>query len=178
MALNNVIITDIIPLRHRPMYIAVPQIAWAIGTITGPLLGGVFAEHTSWRWVFYINFPFCAIGLALVPFTVRLYAKRPSVKERLMRLDWGGMILFLASSCAFLIGITWGGAQYAWSSWRTLEPIILGLVGLVLTVLWERFMTSRPFLRLSLFGSRSANAAYFGALLQGLLVCFTLSLIQ
>jgi MFS family permease len=170
MALNNVIITDIIPLRHRPMYIAIPQIAWAVGTITGPLLGGLFAEHTTWRWVFYINFPFCAIGLALVPFTVRLYAERPSVKERLMRLDWGGMALFLSSTTAFLIGITWGGSQYAWNSWQTLGPIILGLFGMVLTGLWERFVTSRPFLKLSLFKNPSANAAYFGALLQGLLV--------
>jgi MFS family permease len=174
MAMNNVIISDIIPLRHRPMYLAVPQIAWAVGTITGPLIGGLFVEHATWRWVFYINFPFCAIGLAIIPFTVKLFAERPSVKERLMRMDWVGMFLFISSTTSFLIGITWGGVQYEWYSWQTLVPLFLGLVGLYLTCMWEIFVAPKPFLRFSLFNNRSANAAYVGSLLQGLLLFCTL----
>lgn len=171
MALNNVIISDIIPLRYRPIYIAVPQIAWALGTIIGPFVGGLFVEHATWRWVFYVNFPFCAIGLAIIPFTVKLVAERPSIKERLMRMDWLGMFLFIASTTSFLIGITWGGVEYEWSSWQTLVPLLLGLFGIYLTCMWEIFVAPHPFLRFSLFNNRSANAAYLGSLLQGLLVC-------
>jgi MFS family permease len=155
------------------MYLAVPQIAWAVGTITGPLIGGLFVEHATWQWVFYINFPFCAIGLAIISFTVKLFAERPSVKERLMRMDWVGMFLFITSTTSFLIGITWGGVQYEWYSWQTLVPLLLGLFGLYLTCMWEIFVAPNPFLRFSLFNNRSANAAYIGSLLQGLLVCRT-----
>ncbi|KKZ65310.1 hypothetical protein EMCG_08826 [[Emmonsia] crescens] len=65
--LGYVILTDIVPLRQRPKFTAIIQIAWAIGTILGPLVGGLFAEHTTWRWTFYINFPFCVIGFVMVP---------------------------------------------------------------------------------------------------------------
>jgi MFS family permease len=170
LSLNNVILTDVFPLRQRPLYIAFTQIAWAIGTITGPLIGGLFAQHSTWRWVFYINFPFCAIGMGLVPFAVKLYAERPSLKERFLQLDWFGMALFLTSTCSLLVGITTGGTQFPWNSWRTLIPVMSGLVGLVLALAWERFSAPKPFLRLSLFQTHSANAAYCCTVLQGLLV--------
>jgi hypothetical protein len=108
--------------------------------------------------------------MALVPFAVKLYAERPSLKERFLRVDWFGMALFLASTCSLLIGITAGGTQFPWNSWRTLIPVIFGLVGLVLALLWERFSAPKPFLRLSLFQTRSANAAYCCTVLQGLVV--------
>lgn len=87
-----------------------------------------------------------------------------------MHVDWIGGFLFVSSTCSFLIGLTWGGSQYPWSSWRTLVPLIVGFGGIIATVMWERYGASRPFLRLELFNSASALAAYTGAVLQGLLV--------
>lgn len=170
LSLNLVILTDVVPLRQRPAYLAITQGAWAIGTIIGPLIGGLFAQHTTWRWVFYVNFPLCGICLVLVPFSVKLYAEGPSVKTRLMRLDWIGMTLFIPSVSSFLIGVTWGGSQFAWGSFHTLVPIVVGVVGLAATVVWEVYGASRPFLRLSLLNSRSGSAAHICALLQGVLV--------
>jgi MFS family permease len=167
--LPNVIFTDFVPLRQRPTYNAFNQMAWAVGTITGPLIGGLFADHKTWRWAFYISFPFCFVGIVMVPLVVRLEAERPSLKERLLYVDWIGGILFIASTFSFLYGVTSGGSKYSWSNWRTLLPIVLGIVGNLLTLLWERY-TSKPFLRLSIFNSRSAYAAYLAATLQGVLV--------
>ncbi len=56
-ALSNVILTDIIPLRQRPAYQSLFQIAWAVGLITGPLVGGLFAQYSTWRWCFYLSIP-------------------------------------------------------------------------------------------------------------------------
>jgi len=162
--------TDIVPLRQRPTYNGIIQMAWALGTITGPLIGGLFAEHSTWRWVFYINFPFCGVGLVMVPLVVRLHAERASLKERLLYVDWTGGALFIASTCSFLIGTTWGGAQYAWDSWRTLVPIVLGVGGIIGTLCWERYGARNPFIRLWLFKNHHAIAAYVCAILQGLLV--------
>lgn len=170
LALGLVILTDIVPLRQRPIYIGVNQMSWALGSVSGPLIGGLFVQHTTWRWVFYLNFPFCGIGFLTVPLVMRLHVKRASVKERLLYVDWIGGFLFISSTCSFLIGVTWGGSEYPWSSWRTLVPIIVGFLGVAATIVWERYGASRPFLRLDLFNSSSALAAYTGAVLQGLLV--------
>lgn len=134
------------------------------------MAGGGFAEQTTWRWIFYINFPFCAIGLAMIPFVVRLKAKRASFLERIYMTDWIGAGLFISSTCSFLIGITWGGTQFPWSSWRTIVPIVLGAAGVAATLCWERFGASQPFLRVWLFKEHAAIAAYACAVIQGLLV--------
>lgn len=170
LALSLVIVTDIIPLRQRPIFIGINQISWAFGSISGPLLGGIFAQYTTWRWIFYINFPFCGIGFVTVPLVMRLHADRPPIKERLLSMDWFGSAFFIASTTSFLIGLTWGGSQYPWSSWRTLVPIIVGAAGFLAMVVWERYWASKPFLRLELFNSYSAIVAYSCAVLQGLLV--------
>lgn len=170
LALGLVILTDIVPLRQRPIYLGVNQMSWALGSVSGPLIGGLFVQHTTWRWVFYLNFPFCGIGFLTVPLVMRLHVERASVMDRLSSVDWIGGFLFVSSTCSFLIGVTWGGSEYPWSSWRTLVPIIVGTAGVAATIAWERCGASRPFLRLDLFNSSSALAAYTGAALQGLLV--------
>jgi MFS family permease len=55
ITMGQVIFADIIPLRQRPKYFAIVQAAWAIGTVIGPLVGGLFVDHSTWRWCFYIN---------------------------------------------------------------------------------------------------------------------------
>ncbi|KAK5996431.1 MFS transporter L2 [Cladobotryum mycophilum] len=170
ISLNNVILTDIVPMRQRPVYIALTGLSWAVGSVTGPLIGGAVAQHSTWRWVFYLNFPFCAIGLAIIPLSVKLSAKRPSVSTRLLRFDWIGMVAFTASASSFLIGITWGGSQFPWGSWHTVVPIIVGVAGLVAAGVWEVYGTERPFIRVSLLCTRSQIAAYFCAILQGIVL--------
>ena len=170
IALTMVIFSDIIPLRQRPKYWSLIQIMWALGTIAGPLVGGLFAQHASWRWVFIINFPFCALSLAIVPAVVRLKSRRSSVKEKLLQVDWLGGFIFIASFTSFLMGLTWGGVQFPWSSFRTLVPLLIGILGIGLTFTWESRGAKQPFIRLLIFDSFSTIAFYFGALVQGLLV--------
>lgn len=172
IAMVLVIFTDIIPLRQRPKYNGYVQMAWALGTITGPLIGGAFSQHASWRWIFYINFPFCGIGLLMVPLVVKLKKPKPSLRAMLQQVDWFGGFLFIGSTTSFLVGVTWGGTQYPWSSYNTLLPLCMGVVGGVFSVLWEKWGAKFPFLRLSIFTTRSAFAAYTCALIQGLIVSF------
>ena len=169
-AMVMVIFTDIVPLRQRPRYIAIIQLAWALGTIAGPIIGGAFAQHSTWRWIFYINFPFCGIGFVTVPFVVRFESTKDALRTKLARVDWVGGILFIASLSCLLIGITWGGVQYPWGSWNVLVPIATGLAGLFATVLWEKIGAREPFILLALFRGRSAAAIYFCGLIQGLIV--------
>jgi hypothetical protein len=80
------------------------------------------------------------------------------------------MIAVVASTTSFLVGIAWGGTKYPWTDPRTLVPIVAGIVGSVATILYEIYVANRPFLRVSLFRSRSAVIGYAGTVLQGMMV--------
>lgn len=170
IALTNVIFADIVPLRQRPRYWSLIQLTWAFGTMAGPLVGGLFAQHVSWRWVFYINFPFCALAMIIIPFVFRLKTRRRVSGESVLRVDWLGGMLFCGSFTSFLIGLTWGGVQFPWGDFRTVLPLLVGVVGIATTMAWEYWGAREPFLRLALFSTRSQTVIYFCAVMQGLLV--------
>ncbi|KNG90598.1 hypothetical protein ANOM_001292 [Aspergillus nomiae NRRL 13137] len=154
LCLTFVITTDIIPLRHARH--TRPLSRWHLCT---------------WRWVFYLNFPFMGVGLIMVPWVVNLRRPRQDgLTQQLRSIDWVGALLFIASVSSFLIGITWGGGQFPWSSWRTLLPIFLGVAGVIVTVFWLWKGARKPFLRLSLFRDVSSGMIYLCAVLQGLLM--------
>jgi multidrug resistance protein len=172
ITLAQVIFADIVPLRQRPKWFSLVLAAWALGSVIGPLVGGLFVQHGLWRWTFYINLPFCGIGFVMVPLFIRLTTQKTSLKEKLLRVDWVGGFLFISSMTSFLIGLSWGGVEFAWTSFQTLVPLIVGVAGVALSLLWERYGAREAFLRRSLFHNGSAVAAYICALLQGLLVSF------
>jgi MFS family permease len=185
--MTQVIFSDMIPLRQRPKYFAMVLGAWAVGmnfylvpcssfltqttgSILGPVTGGFFVQYLTWRWVFYFNFPFCAAGFVMIPLFVKLNAiSDSSLTQKIRRIDWLGSLLFLGSTTSFLIGISWAGVQYAWLSVQSLMPIIIGTLGIGVSLYWETIAT-QPILRLALFNNVSAMAAYYCAFAQGFIV--------
>jgi hypothetical protein len=95
---------------------------------------------------------------------------------KLLRVDWIDGFLFIAGMTIFLVGLSWAGVQFAWTSYFTLVPTIFGLAGVGVTLLWERFNAQEPFLRLSLFHKGSAIAAYICAFMQGWIVSFPMTI--
>jgi MFS family permease len=170
LPMTQIVLCDIVPLRVRPKYESVAQLAWAIGSVTGPLIGGLMAQHVTWRWIFYLNLPFCGIGMVIVPIIIRLKKKQSSIMAKLTRVDWIGGFLFIGSMTAFLMAVTWGGVNHAWDSAATLVPLIIGIVGTVVSMLWEKWGAREPFIRLAIFSNRSALSGYYCALTQGLVV--------
>lgn len=170
IVLSLVIFTDIVPLRQRPKWYGTVQGAWALGNCVAPVLGGAIADNTTWRWVFYIMFPFCAFGLVSIPFLLTLKPKVETLGQKLARVDWVGSAIFMASATLFLIAISWGGTQFEWSSAATIAPLIIGAVGLAGTAAWEKYMAKEPFLRHSLFYNVSAISTYICSAVQGLIL--------
>ncbi|KAK1969794.1 major facilitator superfamily transporter [Colletotrichum sublineola] len=170
ITMGQIIFADIVPLRLRPKYFVFVLGAWAIGSVLGPLLGGLFVEHATWRWCFYINFPFCALGFVMVPLFVRLSTEKSSLGSKLLRVDFLGGFLFIGGMTSFLIGISWAGVQFEWTSIAVIAPISAGSVAVSCCLLWERYGAAEPFLRRSLFYCWSAVAAYLGAFCQGFLL--------
>ncbi|MER6776213.1 MULTISPECIES: MFS transporter [unclassified Streptomyces] len=116
----------------------------AIGTALGPFVGGVFAEHVSWRAVFLLNVPFCAVAAFLM---LRFVADTRD-EEAGHGLDLPGAVTVAGGLTALMIAVDQGG-HWGWASAATLACLAAGALLLVLFVLIER-RTAEPLLDLSL----------------------------
>jgi MFS family permease len=85
--------------------------------VAGPLLGGFFTDHLTWRWVFYVNLP-----LGILALFVTSAGAAASSRRRQVRIDWLGTALLAIGITCLVLLTTWGGTEYAWGS-----PVILGL---------------------------------------------------
>lgn len=145
-ALAFALIGTLVSPRERGRYQGMTASVMAIGTVGGPLVGGVVAGHLGWRWAFYLNIP---LGLlALVWCAVML--KVPAVRGR-ARIDWTGITLLAFTISAIVLAATWAGTEYAWASWQVLGLFAAALAGLVLFLVSQR-RAPEPVLPLRVFG--------------------------
>lgn len=142
------IVGDIVSPRERGKYQGLFGAVFAVATVVGPLIGGLFTEHASWRWVFYVNLPIGVI--ALVATAVVL----PSDLTRIRRvIDYAGALLLGLGVTALVLLTSLGGTSYPWNSGWT---YIFAGAALVLLVAWG-FVERRavePILPLHLFTNK------------------------
>jgi EmrB/QacA subfamily drug resistance transporter len=134
LAMAHATIADVVTPRERGRYQAYIASTFAVASIAGPVLGGLFTEHLSWHWIFWINLPFGLAALAVAQKTL----KRLPVKRLRHKIDYAGAVLIVSAVCCVLLVTTMGGNDFAWSS-----PVILGLTAAAvllfgLSVLQER----------------------------------------
>ncbi|KUJ16470.1 MFS general substrate transporter [Mollisia scopiformis] len=166
-ALTNIIISDVVSLRDRGKWFSGISLMWCLGAVIGPVLGGLFAER-NWRLIFYINFPFCGIGLVGLPLALRLRKREGRVLKRLKeQFDWIGSILFIGSLTAILIPLSWGGVMYPWTDYHTLLPLLLGAMGLLSFLEYTHIYTTHPLIRASIFSTTTATVNFLCTSLHG-----------
>jgi EmrB/QacA subfamily drug resistance transporter len=146
---TQAVVGDIVPPRERGRYQGIFGAVFGLSSIAGPLLGGYFTTHWSWRWIFYINLP---IGIGAL---VVLASTLPSLEKRAVRaIDYAGAALLAVVLSAITVLSDLGGTTYPWSSPLSIGLIAVSVFALVMFVLVERKATE-PVLPLRLFRQRT-----------------------
>jgi EmrB/QacA subfamily drug resistance transporter len=136
---------DIVPARERGRYQGIFGAVFGVSSIAGPLLGGFFTSHLSWRWIFYINLPLGAVALGI------LAAILPSTTDRVRRrIDYAGAALLAAALTATVLLADLGGTAAPWSSPLIVALGVAAVLSFVAFVVVER-RSAEPVLPLDLF---------------------------
>ena len=93
-----------------------------LGTVAGPLLGGVITDSIGWRWCFYVGVLFALAAFVVLQRTLDLPRRRREV-----RLDYLGTLLVAAGVSSLLIWVSLAGQRYAWASWQTAALVAAGI---------------------------------------------------
>jgi MFS family permease len=168
----DVILSDLVPLRERGTYIAISLMVLTIGTSMGPFVGGAIVDNTTWRWVFYINLPVGGLTFILLFILLQVGCdKEMSLRQKLKRIDFVGNAVLMASTTAVLYALTYGGSRYPWSSTSVLLPLLFGLGGLGVFVLFENQQWAQePVIPLRLFKNRTAAVVFTNTFLSAMLL--------
>ncbi|KIP03771.1 hypothetical protein PHLGIDRAFT_77045 [Phlebiopsis gigantea 11061_1 CR5-6] len=160
LAMSSIVISDLVPLRERPIYNSFIGLTWAIAAGIGPVVGGSLAQQGRWRWLFYLNLPLTAVAAALIIIFLNVKTPRGSFREKLARMDWIGNGLVIGSASSVVIALTWGGVRYPWVSVHTLTPLILGLIGLVFFLIYEVNYAKNALIPAALISNRTSLSGY------------------
>ncbi|KAF2795009.1 DNA repair protein RAD50 [Melanomma pulvis-pyrius CBS 109.77] len=174
--LNDIIVSDLVPLRLRGNYIGVILSIYGVGTTLGPFIGGSIVAHTTWRWVFYLNLPIGGLSLVILFVFLQVnYDGHMTLRQKIGRIDYLGNAVLMASAVSILYALAYAGVQYEWSSWHILVPLLLGFLGFLIFPFTQAgpLAAAEPVLPLRLFAHRTSAIIAFNTLMNSALSYWT-----
>jgi EmrB/QacA subfamily drug resistance transporter len=161
-ALVQVILADLVSPRERGRYMGYLGAVFGVGTIAGPLVGGVVTDSLGWRWCFFVGVPFALAALVLLQRTLHLPAKRRGD----VHIDVLGATFIAAGVSSLLIWVSLAGKNFDWLAWQTPAMVIGGIVLLVIAVMIERG-AKEPLIPMTLFRDRTVVMAVIASVATG-----------
>ncbi|KND94612.1 putative HC-toxin efflux carrier TOXA [Tolypocladium ophioglossoides CBS 100239] len=136
------IISQVVPLEKRPLYMGIVISVFVVTVTIGPVLGGAFVQNSTWRWCFWINVPIGAV--VLVGLTMFLKVRGAPNKDRTLpfrtkirNMDPLGCFVFLGAVCCLLLALQWGGQTKPWSSADVIGCLVGAFLIASLFVYWQ-----------------------------------------
>jgi EmrB/QacA subfamily drug resistance transporter len=159
--LTMALVADLVPADRLSRYLGYTGVVFAVTSVLGPFLGGVFAESLNWRWAFFVNLPsgaLCYVALTQVP------GRRERVRHRLDVV--GALLLATVATCVTLV-CSWGGRSAPWTSPKIIAMAGAALGAIVVFVAWERRF-EEPIVPPRIFARRETSLAIIGNLIAGI----------
>lgn len=161
-ALSQIIMADIISPRDRGKYAGLFGAVMAVGTVGGPLLGGVVTDAFGWRWNFFIALPVAIAAIILLQLTLHL----PKHAKRKVHIDYLGAVLIAGGVSLLMIWVTLAGNQFGWASLASFLMVAGSALLLIAAVIVE-FKSPEPIIPLSMFRNRTFTLAVVASISVG-----------
>jgi len=148
------VIGDLFTPRERGKWQGLTGAVFGLSSVLGPTAGGWITDHSTWRWVFYVNLPIGIIALLVLIFLMPTLRTQNTKK---IAIDYVGAVLLIAGTVPLLLGFTWAGSQYPWGSWQVISLFVGAVIFVALFILYEARLErndAQPIISPSLFTNR------------------------
>jgi MFS family permease len=163
-ALATIVMAAMIPPRELGRYSGLFGAVFGVGTVAGPLIGGVLVDTSwlGWRWCFFIGVPFSIAAILLLQRTLHL----PVVRKENVKIDYLGAFLIVSGVSTLLIWSSLAGQKFEWWSGWTALLVPLG-VALLVAAVWVESRAHDPIVPLSIFRNRTVALTTVASALVG-----------
>ncbi|KAJ1818221.1 hypothetical protein LPJ56_003893 [Coemansia sp. RSA 2599] len=160
--LSIIIISDIVPIERRGKYLGFLQICFGVSSAAGPLTGGLFADHLSWRAAFFADMIMGVVTILYLAVILKLPrpASRVGWKEGVSSFDYIGVGTIIASISLLIVGLNMGGTIQLWSSPATIGCLVSACVLLAVFVGVELKVPKYPLVPMWIFTVRNLVIAF------------------
>ncbi|PLB51510.1 MFS general substrate transporter [Aspergillus steynii IBT 23096] len=160
-----------VELAKRPMFFGVLGGMYGIASVAGPLLGGAFTDHATWRWCFYINLPLggiTAIGLLTLLKLPTKTKTQSAPMNTFLKLDPLGTTIFVPAIVCLLLALQWGGVRYDWSNGRIIALFVVFGIAILAFILLQIVLGDKATVPTDISRQRTiASASFFGLCIGG-----------
>ncbi|KAJ7698336.1 major facilitator superfamily domain-containing protein [Mycena rosella] len=161
------VIAQVTRLEDRPRLFGLFGAVFGISSIIGPLIGGSFTDHVTWRWCFFINLPVGGVSVTAVVFLLKATPPLGSdpikrswrdILRQVARMDFVGAILVAGAVTTLVLALQWGGNIKPWNDTAVIICFVFSAVLAIVFVSWEIFVGDRAMTPTAIFHSRSIYA--------------------